>query len=212
VSRTVARLAALVVGLGLGVPGAAIPLAPASAESCTADHGVSVVVDFHQLGGGLHEVCDPDGGGRLASRLFSDNGFTLAYVQRQPGFVCQVSGEPESPCVNTPPADAYWSFWSADRPSDDWSYATRSVDSVRVPDGGRVALSWSQGDGSRPPGTAAGGEASTGTTDSTGSAAPQAAPADQGVPVWVAPGVILVLAAVAGAVVVVRRRSGGSLP
>ncbi len=64
---------------------------------------MTVVVDFHGLGGGLKQVCDPNGGGDTATQLFSSNGFALDYVQRQPGFVCRVSGKPsQDPCVNTP--------------------------------------------------------------------------------------------------------------
>jgi hypothetical protein len=93
VSRYAARLVAAVVltaATGLGLP------APARAASCSTGHGVTVVVDFHQLGGGVRSACDPGGAGRNASTQVTDVGHTLTYAQRQPGFVCRVDGSPSS--------------------------------------------------------------------------------------------------------------------
>lgn len=147
--RYVVRLLAVVllsgVGLALGLPVAG----PADAAVCSDDIGVTVVVDFHQLGGGVQSVCDPDGGGRTAAALFVANGFPLDYVQRQPGFVCRVSGKPvDDPCVNTPPADAYWGLFWSKGDSGTWSYATLAAGSLKIPAGGSVAFSW-QGSSSR---------------------------------------------------------------
>ncbi|KQW53734.1 hypothetical protein ASC77_05600 [Nocardioides sp. Root1257] len=131
-----AALVAAAVGLTL-------PAGPAAAATCSSGDGVSVVVDFHQLGGGLQTACVAGGGGDSATSLFSAAGFPLSYVQRQPGFVCQVSGQPASdPCVNTPPADAYWGLWWSDGTSGRWTYATTAAGSLHVPDGGYVAFSW----------------------------------------------------------------------
>ena len=96
---------------------AAAPVPPASAAACSTGHGVTVVVDFHELGGGVQTGCVADGAGDTAAELFPAAGFSLSYVQRQPGFVCRVEGVPaEDPCVNTPPADAYWAlYWSDGR-------------------------------------------------------------------------------------------------
>ena len=143
-----ARLAtATVLGPG-GTP-------PATAAGCSGAGGVTVVVDHHQLGGGIQQACDADGGGKLASTVFPDSGFPLTYVQRQPGFVCRVAGVPSSdPCVNTPPATAYWSLWWSDGTSGDWVYSSQGVGSLRVPDGGYVAFSWQGQDGKAAPGVA----------------------------------------------------------
>lgn len=132
-----AAATALVAAAGLTGP------APAYAEPCSSDTGVTVVVDFQELGGGLQQVCDAGGGGQRASALFPDNGFPLTYVQRQPGFVCRVSEVPaDDPCVNTPPADAYWGLWWSDGESGMWSYSSVGVASLTIPDGGSVAFSW----------------------------------------------------------------------
>jgi hypothetical protein len=117
--------------------------AASAAASCDSDTGVTVVVDFHQLGGGVDAVCDADGGGASADSLFVDNGFDLTYVQRQPGFVCRVAGAPaRDSCVNTPPATAYWALFWSDGESGTWSYASQGVGSLTIPSGGYVAFSW----------------------------------------------------------------------
>src|SRR5580765_1111484 len=143
VPRSVVGLVAAVLltaAAGLGVS------APAQAASCSTAHGVTVVVDFHQLGGGVQAACDANGGGKIAATQLTGVGHQLTYVQSQPGFVCRVDGAPSSdPCVNTPPADAYWSLWWSDGKSGRWTYSSAGVGSLQVPDGGYVALSWQSG-------------------------------------------------------------------
>jgi hypothetical protein len=152
--HSAARLAA--VALLAAAAGLALPAGPAAAATCSDAHGVSVVVDFHELGGGIQATCVAGGGGETAQQLFDDAGIALTYVQRQPGFVCRVSGKPASdPCVNTPPADAYWGLWWSDGKSGSWSYASRGVGSQTVPDGGYVAFSWNGSSSKSSPGVAA---------------------------------------------------------
>jgi len=153
VRRYVARLAAailVVAAVGLGVP------APAQAATCDSAHGVSVVVDFHQLGGGVQTHCDRGGAGESAWSQLEDVGYDLTGVQRQPAFVCRINGKPseeQDACVNTPPADAYWSLWWSDGKSGKWSYSSEGPGSLKVPEGGYVAMSWQSGTGKAPPGT-----------------------------------------------------------
>jgi hypothetical protein len=143
VSRVVVRLTVAVLvaaAVGVGAPG------QAQAAACGTAHGVTVVVDFHQLGGGVQTACDPGGGGHHASTQLTDVGHVLTYAQRQPGFVCRVDGSPSSdPCINTSPADAYWSLWWSDGTSGQWSFSSLGVGSLTVPEGGYVALSWQGG-------------------------------------------------------------------
>ena len=134
VPRSVVGLVAAVLltaAAGLGVS------APALAASCSTAHGVTVVVDFHQLGGGVQSACDANGGGRTAATQLIDVGHQLTYVQSQPGFVCRVDGSPSSdPCVNTPPADAYWSLWWSDGKSGRWTYSSAGGGGHPVPPSG----------------------------------------------------------------------------
>ncbi|WP_210438330.1 hypothetical protein [Nocardioides xinjiangensis] len=160
--RAATALAVLVVGLVGG--GATLGLAPttflpgAAAATCTSAGGVSVVVDFRELGGSTITACAPDGGGRSAAAVFASVGVQLSYAQRQPGFVCRVNGAPSSdPCVNASPTDAYWGLWWADGSSASWSYSTSGVGGLVVPAGGSVGWSWQQdraGSGPVPPGVA----------------------------------------------------------
>jgi hypothetical protein len=147
-TRLVVRLAVAVLvaaAVGLGVPGAA------QATTCADAHGVSVVVDFHELGGGVRTACDTGGAGETADAQLRDVGHALTYVQRQPGFICRIDGRPANDaCVNTPPADAYWSLWWSDGTSGKWSYASQGASSLKVPDGGYVGMSW-QGRGAKSP-------------------------------------------------------------
>lgn len=151
-------VAALVVAAG------AVPLGPtpsASAAACSTDAGVTVVVDPHELGGGVTQRCDPAGAGKSGASLFADNGIPLTYVQRVPGFVCRVSGVPaDDPCVNTPPTAAYWGLFWSDGESGSWSYAVEGVGALTVPDGGYVAFSWQGSSTKTPPGVAPGTHAS----------------------------------------------------
>jgi hypothetical protein len=94
--------------------------APASAAACTGTTGVTVVVDFGALGGGVVTKCAP---GDPASGLaaLTGAGFTFAFVPRFPGFVCQVNVKP-NPC-NGAPASAYWAYYHAPRHGA-WTYST----------------------------------------------------------------------------------------
>jgi hypothetical protein len=135
--------------------GLTLPVAPVHAATCTDAGGVSVVVDFKGLGGGLQSVCDASGGGTKASTLFTRNGYPLTYAQRQPGYVCRVQGVPTSdPCVNTSPASAYWGLWWSDGRTGTWSYSSLGVTSLTIPAGGSVAFAWDDVDGSVKPGVA----------------------------------------------------------
>jgi hypothetical protein len=151
-SRLVVRLAVAVVmaaAAGLSVS------APAQAATCSGSHGVSVVVDFHELGGGVQTRCDRGGAGESAWTQLEDVGYDLTGVTRQPGFICRIDGKPtvdQDPCVNTPPSDAYWSLWWSDGTSGKWSYSSQGPASLKVPDGGYVGMSWQGGNGKAQPG------------------------------------------------------------
>ncbi|MCW2798237.1 hypothetical protein [Nocardioides sp.] len=164
--RTLTSLAAAV--LVTAAVGFALPAAPAEAAACSTGAGVTVVVDYEELGGGVQQVCDASGGGDTATTLFTSNGFPLTYAQRQPGFVCRVSGVPTSdPCVNTSPADAYWGLWWSDGKTGRWAYASTSAGSLRIPEGGYVAFAWDGKDGQTQPAAAPAAHASNPTPTPT---------------------------------------------
>jgi hypothetical protein len=165
---------AAAVALLMGAAAVVGPLSSGAAEasSCPGTAGVTVVVEFHELGRGSAQSCVADGGGRTADRLLKEAGYALDYVQRFPGFVCRIDGAPaDDPCVNTPPADAYWGLWWSDGSTGKWTYSSLGAASLAVPAGGYVAMVW---------------DGSTGTVAPTASAAvhptPTPAPTQQPTP------------------------------
>jgi hypothetical protein len=80
--------------------------------------------------------------------LLHDAGFSTAgTVHDGPGFVCRLGSRKfrngaqfptthEDPCVVTPPESAYWSYWTAGRRSNGWSYGRLgALSDVPVPGG-----------------------------------------------------------------------------
>jgi len=138
VFRRVVRLAAATLA---GAAASVLVPAPVHASTCSTASGVSVVVDFHQLGGGVQSFCDAGGAGETAAAQFTDAGHALTYVQGE-AFVCQVDSVPDTQCQRTPPGNAYWSLWWSDGKSGEWKYSSVGVTGLEVPAGGSVGLSW----------------------------------------------------------------------
>jgi hypothetical protein len=140
--RRRATLLAGAVLAGAVVLGGPAPVAAAAA--CSGTSGVTVVVDFGSLGGGVQTSCaagDPSSGlGALSSA-----GHGYAFVPRQPGLVCQVDARP-NPC-NGAPTTAYWSYWHASR-GGSWSYSTLGAGGYNPPPGS--VEGWAFGAGRRP--------------------------------------------------------------
>lgn len=141
--RIRAALAAALLASGWTIAGLAS--APAAhAAGCSTTSGVTVVVDFGPLGGGVQVGCA--GGGQPSGLdALSAAGFTYTFVPRQVGLVCQLDARP-SPC-NGAPANAYWSYWHG-RPGGSWSYSTLGAGSYAPPAGS--AEGWAFGAGAQP--------------------------------------------------------------
>ncbi|MGL5809771.1 MAG: hypothetical protein ACRCYQ_07505 [Nocardioides sp.] len=169
----------LVTGFMTVVGTGALLAAPAHAAACSGSTGVTVVVDFKQLGGGVAQGCDSAGGGKAASSVFPAAGFPLTYVQRSPGFVCKVSGKPSTSCVNTPPATAYWSLWWSDGKSGTWTYSAVGVGSLKVPSGGYLAFSWQGQAAKAAPGVTPARRAAAPAPSSPSSSRPDPTPDDE---------------------------------
>lgn len=190
---------------------AVAPLVPASraAAGTCAGSGVTVVVDYNELGGRTKVVCAAEAGGATAARAFVDAGYRLEYQPQLQDFVCRLSGRPtDRPCTD---ASSYWSLWWADGPSGEWTYSTLGVTSLKVPQGGYVGFAWHEGDDEvRPPDVRLGGGR---PADATTGAAAQSAQ-DSGDPsggdshsTWAALALAAVVLAAAVLVPVLRRRS-----
>lgn len=150
--RVVSALAAVLVGTVAG----AVP-APAQAASgyCPKGSGATVVVDRGALGGGTSVGCDANGANTPGSTVVPRAGYSLTYVQQQPGFVCRVGGAPASAsCANTPPSNAYWGLFWSDGKSGRWTYASTGVGSLKVPAGGFIGWKWQNSSSRTTPGRA----------------------------------------------------------
>ncbi|GAA1963792.1 hypothetical protein GCM10009798_24850 [Nocardioides panacihumi] len=144
IQRLVARLAAAV--LVAAAATLALPSTPAQAAYCSSGAGVSVLVDYGALGGGMSTGC---GSGSPASKAFTSAGFSLKQSPRQAGFVCQVNGKPaDGNCLAT---DSYWGFFVSDD-GKGWVYASQGVYQQAVDAGDSVALVWQSTSSQRKPG------------------------------------------------------------
>lgn len=135
--------AALAAVLGLAVwPGAE---ANASQGACVGTSGVTVVVDYGALGGGIEVRCAP-GDPSSALQALSAAGFSYGFVPRQPGMVCQINTTP-NPC-NGAPTNAYWAYSYVEPRGTDWVYSQVGAGG-RDPKPGGVE-GWAFGDGRAP--------------------------------------------------------------
>jgi hypothetical protein len=122
-ARWVAAATAAVIAAATAVVVVA-PTADAAGGPCPDANGVTVVVDFGSLGGGVQVACapgDPDSG-YAALRAA---GFSVDWASQSSGFLCRINGRPvpaADPCVMPSPPWAYWSYWIADR-GGTWCYS-----------------------------------------------------------------------------------------
>jgi hypothetical protein len=151
--RTLAVTAAAAVA-ALG-PAAARPTQAAESGRpgyCTDDAGVTVVVDFRELGGDVVVRCasGPGGQGFTGLEALTGAGLSVAGTQRWGmQFVCRIQGRPTAhedlaipgddsyheDCGDTPPDTAYWTYWYAPN-GGSWRYSSISAASRSTIRGG----------------------------------------------------------------------------
>ncbi|GAA3028002.1 hypothetical protein Aglo01_33870 [Actinokineospora globicatena] len=108
---------------------------------CTSPTGVTVVVDFQDLGGTTIVRCYPQGTRGTGLDALKGAGFQVAGVARWgEAFICRVENRPSAVevlpiqgregyrelCVDTPPAAGYWSYWHAGN-NCAWTYSQWGV-------------------------------------------------------------------------------------
>jgi hypothetical protein len=206
-ARTALAVLALL-GLVLWAP------APAHADGsvCSGDTGVSVVVDYGDLGGDVEQACVQDGAGKMAADVFEEAGHELTPVGAFPGAACKVDDLPDDvACAKMPPANAYWGLYVGTKGK--WGYAPKGADELKMADGDFVAFAWQSTKTSTPPSVAPVAASPSATSDQAASSAPEQTAADEeddgGVAWWIPVGVVVLLL-VAGAAVAVRRRTGSA--
>lgn len=136
-----AAAAGVLVAVGAVVPDL---VSPADAAACSGNSGVTVVVDFASLTGGVRRTCSP-GDPTSGLAALRGAGFTYAFVPRQPGFVCQINTKP-NPC-NGAPTSAYWSYWHA-VPGGKWQFSNAGAGTYNPKPG--TVEGWAFGAGKPP--------------------------------------------------------------
>ncbi|MFY1593562.1 hypothetical protein [Micromonospora sp. WMMD737] len=127
--------------VGSGTPARAA----GSAGYCPDASGVTVVVDFNELGGGTVVRC-ARGEQSTGLAALKNAGFQMTGTLRWgEGFVCRIEGKPSTAsekCVDTPPASAYWSYWHATS-GGSWTYSDKGVLNRKPPAGSFEGWSFS---------------------------------------------------------------------
>ncbi|WBB53660.1 hypothetical protein [Verrucosispora sp. WMMD573] len=141
-TRAAPALALAAAGVLIG-PGPAA--AAGSAGYCPDAGGVTVVVDFKELGGGTVVRC-ARGDQATGLAALKNAGFQITGTLRWgEGFICRIEGKPSTSsekCVDTPPASAYWSYWHAPN-GGSWTYSDKGVLNRKPPTGSFEGWSFS---------------------------------------------------------------------
>ncbi|GAA0581937.1 ABC transporter substrate-binding protein [Kribbella sandramycini] len=156
------RGAAFVLGLGLvGAPLTASAVDPSRGTPgfCPTEEGVTVVIDFGKLGGTAIVRCAPGpvGPGFTGHSALVDAGIQLQGTRRWgEAFICRLENRPapdevipikgrekyKEPCIDTPPAAGYWSYWWAAN-GGQWQYSQWGVKNRNAIRGGFEGWSFS---------------------------------------------------------------------
>ncbi|RLK58528.1 ABC transporter substrate-binding protein [Actinokineospora cianjurensis] len=143
--------------LATATPASAIDHSKGRPGFCSGDTGVTVVVDFQQLGGTTIVRCFPGATAGTGLDALKGAGFQVAGVQRWgEAFICRVENRPSAVevvpvngrekyrelCLDTPPAGGYWSYWHAGN-NCSWTYSQWGVKNRQFIPGGFEGWSYS---------------------------------------------------------------------
>ena len=147
------RLAAVAMIAALTLT-AALPSAPAFAKAlpvghCTSTRDATVIVDFGPFGGPLLRACGSTPTTGFA--LINQGGWHTSGTEHDgPAFVCRIGyagfhhgtlypTPAQQACINTPPANAYWTYWQAGPGQNTWHYSQLGAPTYR-PQPGSISL------------------------------------------------------------------------
>jgi len=147
--RAALLLSGVLVAVGVSAPTAAAAAATAGPGECTDDSGVTVVVDFSDLGGDIVVRCVRGPDAMTGLETLRTAGFTVeGTVRWGNAFVCRIQGRPgpretlefddeqyQEQCHNTPPAQAYWGYWYA-ADGGQWRFSSQGASTRQVSEGG----------------------------------------------------------------------------
>ena len=176
----------LLLGLGLALVAGPSPARGAedTNRACDNDQDVTIVVDFDSLGGGVNVRCAPQPI-KNGFDVFRNANVSYETVSGS-DFVCRIAARPgpdTEDCVNTPPGDAYWSYWYAVR-GGEWTYSKRGPGARKPPPGSFEGWTFKTGDNAQPPRYPVPGPL---TSPTTSAPAPAPAPAPGPTDTTVAP-------------------------
>ncbi len=140
------RILAAIALIGGSVAFAGLTDNTAAVAADSACDGVTVVVDFTDIGGELNVVC-AQGEQESGRTALLAAGFTAADSQQ--GFLCAINSMPD-PCPETFDGN-FWSYWNAS-PAGQWTSYEVGADSS-TPAAGAIE-GWRYNDGTTPPGLA----------------------------------------------------------
>lgn len=165
--RAALGAAALLAAVPVTLTIPSVVAAPRAADGpCTGNDGVTVVVDFGTLGGGMQTRCAPEPVGSGFEAL-TKAGFTYEGTTRFPGLLCRIDGKPspqQDACYNAPPPRFYWAYWTAPAAGGAWTYSDAGAGNREPPPGS--VDGWAFSDGcTRKPGAAT--TCPSGTTTTT---------------------------------------------
>ncbi|MFC5286535.1 LPXTG cell wall anchor domain-containing protein [Actinokineospora guangxiensis] len=157
-TRTLVPLAVtLVVAAGGASPAAAVDHSKGHPGFCKNATGVTVVIDFQQLGGTTIVRCNPRSTRGTGLDALKGAGLQIAGVQRWgEAFICRIENRPSAVevipvegkgdyrehCVDTPPAGGYWSYWHSGN-NCAWDYSQWGVKNRDFVPGGFEGWSFS---------------------------------------------------------------------
>jgi hypothetical protein len=123
----------------------AVDSSKGSAGYCPNGNGVTVIIDFQELGGDSIVRCAP-GDQATGLAALQNAGIEVTGVARWGlAFICRIEGKPgpdTEACIDTPPATAYWSYWYAPN-GGPWKYSQRGVMNRKPPLGSFEGWSFS---------------------------------------------------------------------
>ncbi|MHA6524520.1 hypothetical protein [Tessaracoccus sp. G1721] len=156
------RLGSLASAAALAVAGVWFLAPQAGAEvsdgHCSTATGVTVVVDFQELGGGTVVRCVEDvEAGTTGLQVLRLAGLSPeGTIKEGPSFVCRIAGRPSATetlpvtgtdgyresCVQAAPDTAFWSYWHADN-GGSWAFSNYGASAREVIPGGYEGWSFS---------------------------------------------------------------------
>jgi hypothetical protein len=174
-------IGAAIAMLAIVAPASRVGATPTSAASaCTANSGVTVIVDFTHFHLAIERGCAPGRPATALAALQSAGFSTAGTAQYGDAFLCRINNLPSSAneaCSQTPPASSSWSFYWAHPTDTDWTYSDSGVTGYQPAAGSLLAFAF--GDYAKPgvsPSSAIGSSAPT-TTRTTAAPPPTVAPA-----------------------------------